>query len=344
MLSRVASLVFCMVIATGCSHPLEIIGQGNIISDSGNRDCTLAAFQGNAATCTENIVLGHYDETYTAVPEASWQFFRWLNYCQKDDLPECAFEVPAAITNLAWGESVPPLVAEFSQGAVFTWSSDNAGVVRGPTGFSLEVGGISAVARAYVALWSGLHYEIFGPYPTKEDFSRNQTDGFVLSDVYHALMLEAGPVGGIALPYTEEGWGGAGSQGFDNYNYYLPGQGPIQSNFLVVEFDEPVDLGGVGIGTGPNYDADYWLASSLQAPDLTQDLPGALSGFTLTLHNKGGGNPLLAQGLANQHKNFRYLIMGASLNPATGVLPQISNPDASWDMFRLQSLTVRPAL
>lgn len=337
------SLICLLALTTACSHPLEIIGEGNIISSSGNRDCSLEQFQSGDPSCTQNLVTGAYRETYYAEPEPDWHFFRWLNYCVKADTNACRFEVPEHVTEQARGKSVPPLIAEFSRGTVFNWKLDT-GVIRGADSFSLEVNGITVVATAYTAVWNGLHYELYGPFPTSKNPYWATLDGFYIHPVYEALMLEAGPIGGIPLMHDESAFYSGGSNGFDNYDFHpVEGGGElIQSNFVVFAFSEPVDLGAILISTGGNYDSDFWLASHLNAPDLSQDLAGALEQFSLSLHKKGSGQGgFHAQGLANQHSNFRYLIMGASLNPSTGVLPEISNPDSSGDMFRVRSLTVR---
>lgn len=41
-----------IALATACSHPLEIEGEGDILSASGDRDCLLEDFQAAQANCT----------------------------------------------------------------------------------------------------------------------------------------------------------------------------------------------------------------------------------------------------------------------------------------------------
>jgi len=65
----------------GCDHPISIIGEGDVISASGNRDCTLEDFRAGRESCTRNTIQGDYQEVYTARPRAGWEFSRWENYC-----------------------------------------------------------------------------------------------------------------------------------------------------------------------------------------------------------------------------------------------------------------------
>ncbi len=48
----------------GCSHPLEIAGEGDILSASGERDCSLEEYNSGAPNCSENYINGAYDEIY----------------------------------------------------------------------------------------------------------------------------------------------------------------------------------------------------------------------------------------------------------------------------------------
>ena len=43
----------------GCSHPLEIAGEGDIFSASGERDCSLEEYNSGAPTCSENYITVH---------------------------------------------------------------------------------------------------------------------------------------------------------------------------------------------------------------------------------------------------------------------------------------------
>ncbi len=61
----------------GCSHPLEIAGEGDIVSASGERDCSLEEYNSGAPTCSENYISGAYDEIYQALPRPGWEFEGW---------------------------------------------------------------------------------------------------------------------------------------------------------------------------------------------------------------------------------------------------------------------------
>ncbi len=100
----------------GCSHPLEIAGEGDIVSASGERDCSLEEYNSGAPTCSENYIIGAYDEIYQALPRPGWEFEGWGN-CQhaNPQTQYCGFSVPAKTVQDFWGNTVPPLVAYFAK-------------------------------------------------------------------------------------------------------------------------------------------------------------------------------------------------------------------------------------
>lgn len=103
-----------LALLVACSHPLEITGEGDILSASGNRDCLLEDALASQTNCTENMVTGAYSETYYAVPRSGWQFDSWANYCTDATNNECSFSATAGQVFQFWGETVPPLRAVFT--------------------------------------------------------------------------------------------------------------------------------------------------------------------------------------------------------------------------------------
>ena len=117
---RLFSGLICLLVLQACSHPLEIVGQGDIESGSGTRDCSLEEFTSKSPNCTANGVAAAYNETYTAAPRPGWDFACWgtyQSYCAASAAaPEdCAFNIDdeAAVRSF-WGETVTPLRAHFS--------------------------------------------------------------------------------------------------------------------------------------------------------------------------------------------------------------------------------------
>jgi len=92
---------------SACNHPLVIQGQGDIISETGDRDCLL-----EQQPC-ENIVVNEYVETYSAVPRAGSYFEGWEG-CG-DQFPKCEINVPAETVKEHWGETTIDLVAVFKE-------------------------------------------------------------------------------------------------------------------------------------------------------------------------------------------------------------------------------------
>lgn len=109
----VASISTLLMVA--CSHPIEIVGDGDVLSGTGSRNCYLEDFQAGKGSCTKNLVTGEYAETYYAVPRTGWKFDKWMNYCTNSANSECAFAMPADTVQKNWGVTVAPLVAVFSK-------------------------------------------------------------------------------------------------------------------------------------------------------------------------------------------------------------------------------------
>ena len=112
-----------VLLAAACSQPIEIIGQGDVESQTGTRDCSYADHEAGATNCTQNVVTGHYDETYTAEPHAGWHFHRWVNYCTQSPDNTCSFDVPSSVVAQAFGQTVPPLTAIFRPDVVTGFES-----------------------------------------------------------------------------------------------------------------------------------------------------------------------------------------------------------------------------
>ncbi|MEZ5570843.1 MAG: hypothetical protein R3E64_02375 [Halioglobus sp.] len=107
------ALLGALLLLQACSHPIEIVGEGDILSESGDRDCLLEQHAAGLDNCSRNLVVNDYVETYFAVPRTGWRFHRWANYCVDGDSNECGFNIPSSAVQKYWGETVPPLTAIF---------------------------------------------------------------------------------------------------------------------------------------------------------------------------------------------------------------------------------------
>ncbi|MFT5483802.1 MAG: hypothetical protein ACI9GW_002461 [Halieaceae bacterium] len=96
-----------LILITACSHPLEISGEGDINSSSGENDCLL-----EDQPCA-NFVVGNYAVTYIAIPRAGWIFSGWEG-CGTQ-FPDCTFNVASSTVSLFLGYTTPPLRAVFNK-------------------------------------------------------------------------------------------------------------------------------------------------------------------------------------------------------------------------------------
>lgn len=92
MRTPVLFLLFLTFAVAGCSHDIAIYGEGDVLSASGDRSCSL-----EDTPCAVSIG-GHYLETYTALPRDPeyWAFDRWEN-CPTSVGNVCNVDVPQDI-------------------------------------------------------------------------------------------------------------------------------------------------------------------------------------------------------------------------------------------------------
>lgn len=109
----------------GCTHPIEIVGQGDVISASGQRNCRL-----EEAPCAF-LIVGAYDETYTAVAHPGHRFSHWEG-CGDGASTSCSVSVSAEIVREHWGETAPAFRA------VFVAGSDDAAITASDAALFLQ--------------------------------------------------------------------------------------------------------------------------------------------------------------------------------------------------------------
>jgi len=119
MTLRLPKLIFisiALLFIQACSHPIEIEGEGNVMSASGTRTCLLENFQAGDDVCSKNYAIGAYQETYYPQAKPGWKFDHWVTYCTTATPPtyDCVFDVSAATVQKFWGQTMPPLKAVFT--------------------------------------------------------------------------------------------------------------------------------------------------------------------------------------------------------------------------------------
>lgn len=109
--------LFCALIQFiyACSHPIEIVGEGDVYSNYG-RSCTLedSLTVPVPDNCAKNYVVTDYFDTYTAVPRTGWKFDHWDSFCANAVGNTCTFAFTAAQVREAWFMTAPPLIAVFT--------------------------------------------------------------------------------------------------------------------------------------------------------------------------------------------------------------------------------------
>ena len=102
-----ARLILRLVPGGGCTHPIDIVGEGDIRSGSGSRDCLLEGLH------CRGVAVSEYIETYIPQPRSGYSFVGWDN-CLSQDGDNCVFNVAAATVQQNWFRTMPALVAKFA--------------------------------------------------------------------------------------------------------------------------------------------------------------------------------------------------------------------------------------
>jgi hypothetical protein len=131
---KLLHILILALLLNACSHPIEIAGEGDVVSASGTRNCLLEDYQAGLDNCSKNYVILSYDETYTAEPRQGWKFKRWGGYCTTATTNECSFSVPQETIRQFWGGVANPLQA------VFTKLHEVTGPILPDSGISLGMG------------------------------------------------------------------------------------------------------------------------------------------------------------------------------------------------------------
>jgi hypothetical protein len=107
MTIRVLSVALSLLVIGGCSHPIDIIGEGDIRSASGKNDCLLEELP------CEAVAVNEYLETYSPQARPGYSFVGWEN-CLTPAGENCVFDVSAELVHKNWNKTMPTLVAKFA--------------------------------------------------------------------------------------------------------------------------------------------------------------------------------------------------------------------------------------
>lgn len=86
---------FLLVLLSACSHEINIVGEGDISSETATRDCLLESQPCN------NLIISKYDEIYRAIPREGYYFTGWHG-CLYPALTSCGFGVSNSVVRGNW--------------------------------------------------------------------------------------------------------------------------------------------------------------------------------------------------------------------------------------------------
>ncbi|MCB1689633.1 MAG: sulfatase-like hydrolase/transferase [Halioglobus sp.] len=245
----------------GCYHPIQVVGEGDVISMSGSRNCLREDFQAGAANCTQNLVVGDYVETYSGVARPGWQFRRWGNYCGTALNNECAFNVPAATVELGVNLTMPALQAVFRK----TENTGFTSLFIGQTFMGTVAAGIEAHAEA--AGFADHHSTTFtrvGALGAPQAFWNNQSQRQAVQAVLNTGKIE---LFGMSYDPAHPGTGG-----YKSWINYALGKNPDTRFFIATPW--PADPTALDIA---QYAAKYQsteLAVNTLVDSLRATYPG----------------------------------------------------------------------
>jgi hypothetical protein len=218
---------------SACEHPIEIIGKGDVLSKTGERDCTLEDFQAKKENCTSNPVAGDYDETYYATARPGSHFNGWGNYCvpKGRSSPECSFQVSGEIVDEHHGETMPPLQAFFRKNITQGYS----GLYIGHSFFNPIVGPSAVFAEGAGYLdHEYRHVPSGGPdgAPVKYWESTHPHNAEVKS------IIDAGGLTLFAMTYYPFNDFEYAHSGYENWVSYTLQKNPGTSFFIALPWDQ----------------------------------------------------------------------------------------------------------
>jgi len=187
---RLLALLSLLTLSGACTHPVEIEGQGDVESSSGERDCTV-----ESQPC-DHLIIDDYQEAYVALPRAGYQFSHWLG-CSTLTGP-CVFDVEASTVREWWGETMPPLRAVFiAAGPVLASLQPSRTHCVSPCTIVFSAEGTTDSSRSHEQTWHelGYHFDFDDPGSGSYTFTglpRNQQIGGPLAA--HTFICDAANV------------------------------------------------------------------------------------------------------------------------------------------------------
>ncbi len=100
-------LLILLASVTSCTHPIDIVGGGDVMSASGEHDCLLEELPCKA------VAVDEYIETYMPMARNGYRFVGWDN-CPDQQGEYCVLNVDADTVHQNWGKTMPPLIAKFA--------------------------------------------------------------------------------------------------------------------------------------------------------------------------------------------------------------------------------------
>jgi hypothetical protein len=114
VMPRIYFSIAILLVLQACSHPLEIVGEGDIVDLKGSgHGCMLEQHRIKEDVCTKNFVVFEYDVDYKAIPKEGWEFVGWQGVCENRKTSSCPLKISRDIVTKNWFKTMPPTVAVF---------------------------------------------------------------------------------------------------------------------------------------------------------------------------------------------------------------------------------------
>ncbi|MEM8499421.1 MAG: PQQ-binding-like beta-propeller repeat protein [Pseudomonadota bacterium] len=107
--TRIISVLLFSIFHYGCTHPIEVTGQGSISDNRSNFNCS------HLDTPCEVTIGGPYVADYRAIPYRGWKFDGWRNCLIPNSPNRCQYNISAETVRDNWYKTMPPLIANFSE-------------------------------------------------------------------------------------------------------------------------------------------------------------------------------------------------------------------------------------
>ena len=226
------------------------------------------------------------------------------------------------------------MLGELVNAAIFDFV--NGSMTVGPNFLSQTQNGVKVTATAYVAQFGGGGSVIHGPFPTGNEIFHYQWRPNVNTLFSTGINLFSQSISPIFVSGNDFP-AGSKNTGIDNFNDL--GDNSPEVEFIVFEFDQPVNVTSVIVDDVGNLNRGIWVAGGNIPPSFGGQLTNAFPGYTIINSPDQASDGILVHNFS-QLNFVTYLVVGAAFPSAIGDMGEFKADLTGRTMFYITGLEV----